>query len=473
MGTDRRLLRGANVLSLALSLLGCAPAAWRADLNDVAAHGGREPSELPSVSDGFDDATADREIARLLSQPLDANTAVRVALLDNRELRARLLELGVARGQLIGARAVANPHLEVEVLPERNSEIEIAVEYELTSLVLAPMRVRVARADLEAARLEVAGEVVELGQRVRVAFYELQAAHQQLAIAQRTLDAFAAGRDAAAAMAEAGNLRPLDAAAHTAAYERARIVVAQLELQLAERRERVQTLLGRHGKSLDWRAVETLPALEAELPDAVGLESRAVETSLDLAAAQRRIGAAAHRVDLARLHGWLPEVQLDVHALYAGHEEGVAPWGVGGGVSVEVPLLDRGRGEVVARKAELASQVQRRDGTGIEVRSAARRVRNQLVSAHAQARHFQDVVLPAQRQVTALTVLQYNAMDASVFAVLQARREELDLELLGVEALRQYWSTRATFDALLAGRAVASDVEASGSSPRRELQGDH
>lgn len=459
--------------TLALAASACAPALWSPDLDAVAAAAGTTAA-LPDLVDGeLDEATAEREVTRLLSKPLDADTAVRIALLDNRALRSRLLELGVARGRLLEARTPANPHFEVEVLPERNSDIEIGLEYEITSLLLVPGRTAAAKADLEAERLEVAAEVVGLAQRVRVAVYALQAAQQQLAISERTLDAFAAAHDAANAMADAGNVNALDVAAQTAAFERARIVVAQLQLRLAERREQVQTLLGRHGRSLEWEVVPALPKLETELPDDRSLESRAIGRNLDLAATRQRATAAAKRVDLARLDGWMPDIELDVHALYASGDDGDPPWGVGGGVALEIPLFDRGRGQVVARKAELASLAQRREGTAIEVRSAARRVRNQMASAHARARHYEDVILPAQREVTAQTVLQYNAMDASIFAVLQARRDELDAELTWVDTVREYWSARATYDALLAGRAVSVDADVTPNAAPREAQGEH
>ena len=44
------------------------------------------------------DPVAAEDAQRLLAGTLDADTAVRVALLNNRELRATLRELGVARG---------------------------------------------------------------------------------------------------------------------------------------------------------------------------------------------------------------------------------------------------------------------------------------------------------------------------------------------------------------------------------------
>src|SRR6187399_3276069 len=202
---------------------------------------------LTHVADVEVDPAAAEDARRLLQQPLDADTAVRVALLNNRELRATLREMGIARGRLIQAGLLPNPVVEAELLPERNTQLELRAEYDITSAILAPFRARAAEPELEAARYRAAAAVVELGFRVRTAFYRLQSAEQRLGIAQRGLDAYAAGRDAARAMLEAGNVPELDAASQEIAYERARITVAQLELEVATERERVQRLLGTHG----------------------------------------------------------------------------------------------------------------------------------------------------------------------------------------------------------------------------------
>lgn len=62
--------------------------------------------------------------------------------------------------------------------------------------------------------------------------------------------------------------------------------------------------------------------------------------------------------------------------------------------------------------------------------------------------------------MTEQTLPQYNAMQIGIFQLLQARREELDVELAYVETLREYWTAAAAVDALLQGRRV-SDVASS------------
>ena len=459
MATERRLLSSLWAAASALLLGGCLTSSIAGDIADVRAR--TEIPLVPMVAGTAVDVDSDDDARKLLREPLDAEAAVRVALLNNRALRAQLRELGVARGRLIQARQVDNPVFEVESLPERNTALEMRVEYDITSLVLAPLRARAAAAELAAARVEIAGAVVQLGYDVRVAFHALQSATQGLAIAQRALDAFAASRDAAAALLEAGSVSALDASSQVAAYEKARVTVAQLELAVADRREALHRILGMHGEDTEWTIRAELSPVPDALPEIDRPEGRALQASHDLAAMKHRLEAIARRTKLSRTEGWLPDIEVDMHTLYGNPEAAPAmtpegPWRFGGGVSLSVPLFDQNRGTTRAHEAEFDGLMERYHGLAIEVRSTARELQNRVVSAHARARQFQSVILPAQRRVVEETQLQYNAMQLGVFQLLQARRDQLDVELAYVETLREYWDASAAREALLAGRRVTA-----------------
>jgi len=413
---------------------------------------------LPAVADRGVDPVAAREAERLLAEPLDAEAAVRVALLDNRELRARLREIGVARGQLIQAGLLPNPRAEAELLPERNSRVELRVEYDLTRAVLAPFAARAMAPELDAARTRAAAAVVTLAYRVREGVYRLQAAQQALGIHQRELDALAARHEAARALVAAGNVAELEVATEEAAYERARVGVARRELDFALERESMQRLLGQHGAATRWR-VDGALAPVGEAPDvAVDLERRALTSSLSLRERRQRLEALARRAGWTRAAGWIPDISVDVHGLHGDPEEGSAgaddDWRFGAGVSLEVPLFDRRQGTAASLEAEFDALLEAYYGLAVDVRSAAREVRSRVVSAHARARQYQDVILPAQRRVTEQTLLQYNAMQLGVFQLLAARQAELRVELEHVETLREYWTAVAELGALLAGQHV-------------------
>jgi outer membrane protein TolC len=440
--------------ALALLLVGGCASSMRSDISSVRTLS-KTREALPSLREGHVEDTSEEDVKGLLAKPLDADAAVRIALLSNRELRARLRELGVAQGRVLQAGLVANPLFEVELLPERDSDVELRVEYEITSLLMAPMKRRAEQHDLEAARLDVAGEVVQLGYDVRTAFYALQTAEQRLAFAQQSLDALAAGRDAATALLEAGNVAQLNASTQIVGYERARITVAQIELEVASLREALQRLLALHGAETSWTLDSQLRAVPEQAPALKELERQAIEANLELRAAEKRLDALAKRTGIARTQGWLPEVAVDVHTLRTDREgRDDSEWRWGGGVSVEVPLFDHGQGERRGYEAQFDALLERYQGLAINLRSAARETSNRLRSAHARARQYEAVILPAQRTVMEQTLLQYNAMQLGVFQLLEARRELLDVQLAYAETVREYWSAQAEYEALLSGRLV-------------------
>jgi outer membrane protein TolC len=407
-------------------------------------------AELAEVDQPVDDASPD-EVAPLLAEPVDDNTAVRIALLNNRELRAQLRELGIARARLLGASMLPNPLLEAELQPERQTSVELRVEWNIAGLLLAPLRSEAASADLDRARLEVAGAVIDLGYRVRVGFYDLQMAAEILRITQRALEALGAAREAAHALQEAGNMRALDVAARDAAYEEERVRVAEAELELVLAREHMQRLLGLHGEETTWTLAGTLPNAPSEEADVEGIERRAIEASLELRALRAQMLGAARRAGLARVEGMLPEVLVDVHMLVGGASEDTQ---IGGGFAVRLPVFDRGDAEVAAYEHTLDAAFERYVGMAIDVRSQARETRARVLSAGSRVRQYEQVILPARRHVLDETLLQYNAMQVSIFSLLSALRERQMREVDAVRTRREYACALAGMEALLAGHHV-------------------
>ncbi len=460
MRTDRLGLG----LVLATTLSACVSTGVREDLAEI-----RELTQaiaLADVGGQVEDVSAP-DVAEILQAPLDADAAVRIALVNNRELRATLRELGVARGRLLQAGLLANPLVDVEIAPERQTGFVARVEWDVATLLLTPLRAEAASADLDVARFDAAGMVIETGYMVRDAFHELLAAEEQLAVAQRQLDALAAARDAARALQTAGNFAALAVSAREAVYEEERVHVAEMELTALVAREEVQRLLGLHGEEASWTTAGPLPPVPAEASDPPDTERRAVEASLELRAMQRRMVAAARRAGLARTEGIIPELLVDVHIL-VGDQTAVgggfftgAPTTIGGGLSLRIPVFDRGDGLVAAYEHQLDAWYERYVGVAIDVRSAARESRARLLSSRARAQHYADTVLPARQRVLDQTLLQYDAMQVSVFQLLDALRARQETEMAAIDTRHEYWSAAAALDALLAGHRIESGHGAS------------
>lgn len=451
----------ALVLALSLALCGCTTGRIGGDLGAVRRMTNVElPREL-ARAEVREDTSA--EVRAILQRPLAAHDAVRVAIVNNRALRATLRELGIPRGRLMQAGLVPNPSVMVDLRqstdPTQPLQMDIEVDYDLTGALLAPARASVANAELEAARIRAAGELVELGYRVRAAFFHAQAARQRLTIARQALDTFAAARDAARALQAAGNRARIDLASREAVYQRERITVAQVELEALSADEALRRLLGVSGDDAALTLADALPPLPDALRELTNVERTAVEASLDLRETRARLDALARRTGLVRARGNLPEIRIDAHA-----EQDQQFWEVGGGVRVSLPAFDRQQGNLRAVEAEFDGLRERYIGAAIDLRSAARESLGRLRLAHARARQWRDVIVPARARVMEETQLQYNAMQLGVFQLLTTRREQLDAELESVDALRDYWTAAAAMDALLAGRHVGTAPLAPGGS---------
>jgi outer membrane protein, heavy metal efflux system len=406
------------------------------------------------------ESRAQARTRELLAKPLAAEGAVQVALLNNQGLQATFEELGIARGRLVQALSLPNPSVEgaMRFRGSERPELEVGATIDLTELLLLPWRGGSASAGLDAAKLEVAGRVLDLAYAVRVAFFEYQAALQTLELRGEVLSALRASFAAAEALHEAGNITDLAFANERALYEEARLAQASAEAALETRRNQLATLMGvwavnakftTEGRLGDPQPVESILA---------GLERRALEQSLDLAAIRERYRAAAKAANFANVRGFLPELEAGVSA--ERDEEG---WGVGPAASLELPLFYQGQGEVATALAQARAERRRHNDMAVRIRATARSTAIRLRTSAESAKYYREVLLPLREQIVAGTLLQFNAMSVGVFQLLQAKRAQIQSAEAYVNVLRDYWTTRAAAEQLLAGRVPAGLAEPAGS----------
>jgi cobalt-zinc-cadmium efflux system outer membrane protein len=195
---------------------------------------------------------------------------------------------------------------------------------------------------------------------------------------------------------------------------------------------------------------------EAGLPgvviDAAHLERRAVEASLDLAAARQDVETAAARLGITDVRSALPDLEVGGEL-----ERMEGEWEAGPEAEVVLPLFDQGQAARAAGRAELRRARALYEATAVDVRSAARVLAQRLATARRAGLHYQTVLLPLRAELSAQTLRQYNAMQTGVFGVLQAQRQEAEAARAYGDALAAYWTTRADLDLLLQGRMPPLD----------------
>jgi cobalt-zinc-cadmium efflux system outer membrane protein len=431
-----------------LVMLGCVPSSQelRAPVDRLVSErlGGDSPRQA-ALSDG--------ELDRLLAQPLDRQTAIRIALARSPRLQATFDQLAIAGGDVAAALGLGPLTVEAKArigLPE--DEYELDAIQSLMGLISAPGRRAAANAELSAARAMAAAGALRLAARVDIAFDDLLAAQQDVALRQAAFDAADAGATLRERMHAAGNTTDLALARDRDAREQARIDLTRATAAAAARHEAVTGLLGLSGARTTWAAGGELRELPAAPPALDALEPTAEAASLELAAGRDRRAAADHRASTERLRAVIPALGVGV-AVAADHD--TSQVGIGPAVQLGIPLFDQRAGE----RARANAQVERADhelaAEAVELGAAARAARITALATYDEARRLHDVVLPLRQQIVDETLAHYNAMDADPFALIMARRELADGAHQYLDATRRYWNAMVEVSALSRGVMLA------------------
>lgn len=400
------------------------------------------------VSWGEDGKTT-AAIDSLLAKPIDLDAAVRIALARNRHLQAQFDELGIAASAV--AEATVLPPLAIDAdykwaLKGDGNEIELTAVQDVLDLLQLGQRRGIADAELRGARARAVAATVALAAQVEMAYLDLVAAMQERELVQTAFDAAAASADLTERQHAAGNTTDLQLAREQEQRERTRIELARTEQLVTERRAHLAAVLG-IGKDVKWTTAGRLPDPPAQAPDLADLDEAALASSLDLTALRADADAAASRRQYATVRAIVPELGVGVAA--ARREGG--DWEAGPALRLGIPLFNQQQGPRARARAEERRARNELAATSTDLRASAEITRARAMQAFSEVRQLVDVVMPLRKRVLDETVLHYNAMNASTFELLTARREMVDVGRQYIEALRRYWSAMAEAKALQRG----------------------
>ena len=467
-------MRRVAALWLAMGAAGCTDLspAVAADAARVASNvDARTGVVMPAWSPTTGDGSLSAEALALLANPLTDDAAVKLALLENRSLRARLEALGVARADLVQAGLLRNPVFQADaILFSGGTELELGLAQPFLDLFVRPVRRAAAAADQRRVEAAVTREVIHLVFAVRRACATVRAGDALVARLRESAGAATAARELMQRLHAAGNVTDPQLTAEEIALAQARLALAEGEMTLAEAREGAQVLLGLWGRATQWKLAGELPADALAGLESADVEARAIASSLDLAEWRGRLDALAQAARIHRLEAWLGEGELGV----AGRREvGESELGLGPSLALPIPLFDGGGAGVAAARAELRAALHEHHALAVEVRSAARRLHTRVTALNAKAAYLGAVNLPLRSRLLRETLQNYNAMQIGAFAVLSARQQELLAVREHLAAQREAWLARLQLEELLAGSfdraALAPVASASGHVGAGEL----
>lgn len=410
--------------------------------------------------------TAQARVAELLKQPLSADSAVEVALLNNRGLQASFAELGIAEADLVQAGRLRSPTLSFGRLAGAGIvEIDRAIIFDVLGLLTMPAAKRLEQGRFEHAQLQAAYEAVGLASETRRAFFSAVAAQELVKYGAQVKEAADASNELARRMQQAGNFSKLQQMREQAFYADTTMQLARAMHQAVAERERLTRMLGLSGGPLAFTLPDRLPDLPLAPVEAKNAEQTAMDKRLDVLMAKRSAEGVAQSLGVTKATRW-------INVLDAGYQN-KSQTGErrqnGYQIDLELPLFDFGStpGPRIARaEATYLQAVHRAADVANNARSEVRESYSAYRTAYDLARHYRDEVVPLRKRISDENLLRYNGMLSSVFELIADARDQVGSVTGYVEALRDHWIAATNLQTALTGRPPGS-----GSAPSRPSAG--
>lgn len=421
------------------------------------------------------DAMIRAAVEELLRDDLTGEHAVRIALLNNHDIRAGYERLGIAAADLVQAGLLRNPVFGGEALLGfgGGTEVALGLAQPFVDLFWRPLRQRAAQHELQATIASLTRELVELTFAVRRELVRVRTAEQLVESQRRSLAAAQAAHELMQTLATAGNVVDAQLSSARLAEARARLDLADAERTAIEVREPLNTLLGLWGSNVAWRVAEDAASPAVDHVDWDQVEARAIAASLALVENRAHIDAAAQGAQIQSWSRWLPDGAIAV----AAQRDASGREALGPALAVELPVFDDGTAATAAAQAQLRLLLHRHAQIAVEVRARARLLRERIDRIEARVRFAELEYLPAQDRLLHETMQNYNAMQIGAFDVIAQKLRQLEAVREALLASSDARLARLDLEELLAGgqsRGVTTPALSTGNTRADDSnQGEH
>jgi outer membrane protein TolC len=405
-----------------------------------------------------------------LRRPLTAESAARIALINNRALQAAYNELGIAQAALLRASLPPNPRIGwSRTTGVGELEIEREILLGLFGLVTLPARREIAAENMRAAQMRGAEATMRTALEARRQYFRAVGAAERVAALREIKVLTDATADLAKKMGETGGMNKLDQAREYALAAETDNLLARARLDERLERERLTRALGLWGEQTALKLPARLPSLPAAARAAPDVEAQAVARRVDLQAARHDLAALAASLGLTQATRLVSDVELiGARARHSetggdGARESARTTKIG--LELEIPLFDFG-----AARAQDAEQRYMRAANlladkAVRVRSEAREAYAAYRGMHQIARHHQMRILPLRQTIQEESLLHYSGMLIDVTDLINDTKAQIAARMQAIDAKRDFWIAENEMRAALAGGGGGAAISGGGGAP--------
>jgi outer membrane protein TolC len=444
----RSALRLILLSATALSLAGCATFSPDSGMSVVGAVAATDlRADVVKVTDEASALALAPRLKALLKRPLNADSAVQIALLNNKGLQASFNELGVSEAQMVAASLPPNPRFSLaRTTAPLSLEIERQVVGSIFALATLPARAAIAQDRFRGAQLKTAESVLRLAADTRRQYIRAVAANHQASYLQEAKTATEASAELFKRLGESGATNKLDQSREFAFYAELGAQLAQARLQQKIEREKLVRLLGVWGGDVAFKLPGTLPPLP-RLQSRREIESEAIKRRIDLQVARGDLDLLAKSLGLTQATRFINDVDL-LGRSTIDKSRTVLPDGdiererrqlKTLELEIEIPLFDFGQTRVVAAEQTYMQAANKLAEKAVNVRSEAREAYMAYRGSYDIARLYQNQVLPLRRIIQQEALLQYNGMLIDVTELIADARARNLSNVASINARRDFW----------------------------------
>ncbi len=421
----------------AILLAGCATFSNDGGLDSVSAMSrDRTGQSVQRIRSAEDAAAIDSVVSQLTAGPLSADSAVRIALMNNKGLQASLAELGIAEADLVQAGRIRNPGFSFSRMRGgEDVDIDRSIMFDLVGLLTLPIRSGIEQQRFEQAKLQAASRAVQLAADTRRAYFNAVAARQTVQYMEQVESAAEAGAELARRMAGVGNWSRLEQAREQAFHADATVRLARARHNASASREQLTRFMGLWGTATAFELPDRLPDLPKAPNEVRNIESQAMSQRLDVQMARRDAEATARALGLGKTTGFINVLD----AGYANKSETGKPRANGYQIDLELPIFDWGGARIAKAEALYMQSVHRTADIAIRARSEVREAYSAYRTSYDIARHYRDEVVPLRKRISDEMLLRYNGMLTGVFELLADARDQVNSVNTAIEAQRDFW----------------------------------
>ena len=361
-----------------------------------------------------------------LEDGLTEDDAVAIALWNNAQFQADLVDLGFARADLIEAGLLKNPVLSL-LFPLGPKQLEATLSLPIDFFWKRPKRIAAAKLDAE----QVADNLIQHGldfvRDVLLAYAELVYSEERAKIIAEESGLRSEIAKIASDRLEFGDISGLEESAFHLEAARALEALVHITRDAELAKERLRTLLGLGMEDMELKITPALSSTEFTHQSS-DLLATAFAARPDLRAAEISIEAAGYRL------GWERSKIFNLTAVLDANGEGKEGFEMGPGLLVELPILNQNNGMISRAKAELTKAARQYLAAKHRIVQEVHEAHTQYQSAKRALKIVRVDILPSATMAADNAAVAYSIGDMSYLELLYFRKQLLDSRLRKVEA---------------------------------------